>query len=287
MLALALSLAIFQNLPEEVSIRGKTADSEIVIRANSRFAGAIYSLTWRGKEFLDSADHGRELQSASNFDSGTAITNETFNPTEAGSMNDGAGQSSSSRLLRMVARGNRLETRTQMAFWLDPTQQSNGQPAKNRTVLSNHILSKRVTIGHQNNPRHIRYEVTFKLPPDEAHTRAVFESLTGYMPPEFSEFWRFDPKSKTLVALSDGPGEQSDPVVFSTKDGAFAMGIYTPDVRTKGYGRWRFAAERVVKWNCVFRATAPIAGKQFSFVHDLSVGTLAEVESDLRAWSRQ
>jgi len=74
------------------SIRGRCGDSDIVITTTARLAGAIHSLTWNGKEFIDSADHGRQLQSASNFDAGSAFTSETFNPTEAGSMHDGPGE---------------------------------------------------------------------------------------------------------------------------------------------------------------------------------------------------
>ncbi|MFX7820800.1 hypothetical protein ABTK26_21005, partial [Acinetobacter baumannii] len=76
----------------------------------------IHSLTWNGKEFIDSADHGRQLQSAINLDCGKAIRAETFNPTEAGSRRDGAGPTSSSRLLKLSAKGNTLETLSRMAF---------------------------------------------------------------------------------------------------------------------------------------------------------------------------
>ena len=128
-------------------IRAKAGASEIVITTTSRLAGAIHSLTWGGKEFVDSADHGRQIQSASNLDAGTPILAETFNPTEAGSRRDGAGATSSSRLLALTARGNVLESKTQMAFWLAPGEKSGGHPAKNTTVLSKHLLAKRVTIG--------------------------------------------------------------------------------------------------------------------------------------------
>ena len=76
------------------TIRAMARNSEIVITTTSRLAGAIHSLTWNGYEFIDSADHGRQLQSASNFDAGLPLTAETFNPTEAGSRMDGAGRTS-------------------------------------------------------------------------------------------------------------------------------------------------------------------------------------------------
>ena len=116
-------------------IRAPAGRSEIVITTTSRLAGAIHSLTWNGKEFIDSADHGRQLQSAANFDLGKPFFPEVFNPTEAGSRADGAGERSSSRLLKLSARGRVLETTTQMAFWLAPGEESEGHLAYNEKEI--------------------------------------------------------------------------------------------------------------------------------------------------------
>jgi len=272
-------------------IRSKFGDSEIVITTTSRLAGAIHSVTWNGREFINSFDHGRQLQSASNFEAGGKFEPETFNPTEAGSMHDGRGPTSTSRLLHLIARGNQLQTTTQMAFWLRPDEKSLGNPARNTQVLSNHLLTKRVTIGYGEMPNVIAYDVTFSLPLGEKHKYAQFEVVTGYMPPEFSEFWTYDPAGG-LQELSDGPGEQSRPVILATEDGKYAMGVYSlpfqlnePGIRVTGpgYGRFRFKAEKVVKWNSVFRLTSdedlPAADHTFrSFV---VLGTRDIVRSSL------
>ena len=92
----------------EAQIRAKAGPSEIVITTTSRLAGAIHSLTWNGREFIDSADHGRQLQSAVNFDAGSRIRGETYNPTEAGSRFDGAGPKSTSVLRALHAKENML-----------------------------------------------------------------------------------------------------------------------------------------------------------------------------------
>ncbi len=275
-----------QGISGDAVVRGRTGDSEIVIATTSRCAGAIHSLTWRGREFLDSFDHGRQLQSASNFDAGSEMAAETYNPTEAGSSIDGVGPTSSSRLLRLRARDNRLETTSQMAFWLPPGGRSGANQAKNKVVLSNHLLSKRVVIGALGRPHLISYDVTFTLPKDEKHSAAVFESLTGYMPPEFSRFWAFNPVTRALRSLSDGPGEQPFPVVLATEDGAHAMGIYSPEKQQKGYGRWRFVPERVVKWNCVFRVDRPRPGGKYKYRHFVAVGTLAQVRDEIARLAR-
>lgn len=270
------------------SIRGRFRDSDIVITTTERLAGAIHSLTWNGKEFIDSADHGRQLQSASNFDAGSAFTGETFNPTEAGSMHDGAGEYSTSRLLHYQARNNQLQTTSQMAFWLRPDEFSAGQPAKNTTEISNHLLTKRVTIGYRNLPNVIQYDVTFGVPIGESHQYAQFEALTGYMPAEFSQFVAFDALSGQFLPLSDGPGEQNHPVALSTVDGNFAMGVYAPaqpsaGFENAGYGRWKFGPQRVVKWNCVFRIrdASGIAAADYSYHLFVILGTLEDVRVGL------
>ena len=273
----------------DTTIRAKAGDSEIVITTTARLAGAIHSLTWNGREFVNSSDHGRQIQSASNFDAGTPFTPETFNPTEAGSVQDGAGPKSSSRLLHLVAKGHELQTTNQMAFWLTPDGQSQGHPAKNSTMLSDHLLTKRVRIGYKQLPHVIQYDVTFSVPVGEKHSYAQFEAVTGYMPAEFETFWKFNPQSRELEPLDDGPGEQPHPVVLATASGSHAMGVFSPDQPSRGfenagYGRFRFRNEKVVKWNCVFRLrdeTNGIAPGNYSFRNFVVVGELATVKASL------
>lgn len=287
--ACTLRTAAAQEVPSgDAVIRRAAGDSEIVITTTDRLAGAIGSLTWNGREFIDAADHGRELQSASNFDAGGRIRAETFNPTEAGSRHDGAGDESSSRLLHLIAEDDVLQTTTQMAFWLTPNEASLGNPAKNTTVVSNHLLTKRVQIGEPF-PQAISYDVTFHVPVGEHHTQAVFEVVTGYMPVEFETFWAFDPETRELQPLSDGPGEQPYPVVLATADGEYAMGCVavealTPGAVGPGYGRFRFERERVVKWNCVYRyfADEGIEPGEYAFRTIVLVGDLETVEGMLQ-----
>lgn len=271
-------------------IRGRASGSEIRITTTDRLAGAIDSLRWNGREFIDSYDHGRQLQSAASFDKGdaTPFWAECFNPTEAGARADGTGNTSSSRLLAFHAEGSELRSTTQMAFWLAPGETSAGRPALNDTILSRHLVSKRVHIGHRKQPHVIEYEVTFTVPQGERHTYAQFEALTGYMPAEFQRFWTFQPVSGNLEALDDGPGEQPQPVVFSTEDGHYAMGIYSPDqpshgYEQAGYGRFRFPEARVVKWNCVFRIrqSQGINAGKYRFTLYVIVGTLEQVRHSL------
>lgn len=285
-----MALADEPSLPPraDLSIRRVAGNSEIVITTTSRLAGAVHSLTWNGQEFINSADHGRQLQSASSFSSDGKHWAEAFNPTEAGSRDDGAGPASTSRLLHSIATDAAFQTTTQMAFWLSPDQKSEGHPAINTTKLSNHLLTKRVQIGLPDLQQVIRYDVTFNVPLNERHTFAQFEALTGYMPEEFRSFWTFRPQTGELQPISDGPGEQPFPIVLSTESGGHAMGIYSPQqpsagFENAGYGRWRFERERVVKWNTVFRQRHAdgIEAGEYAFRNFVVVGDRETVRTSL------
>jgi len=111
---------VFGDMPPHGNavIHRKAGPSEIVITTTNRLAGAIDSLTWNGKEFIDSFDHGRQLQSAAsfNFRATDPFWAERYNPIEAGSQSDGVGKTSSSKLLSLHAQGAELQTTSRMAF---------------------------------------------------------------------------------------------------------------------------------------------------------------------------
>ena len=152
------------------------------------------------------------------------------------------------------------------------------------------MLSKHVRIGYKKLANVIEYVVTFAVPKGEHHNYAQFEALTGYMPAEFSKFWKLMPTTGRLEPLDDGPGEQARPVVLSTENGTHAMGVFSPDqpspsYKDAGYGRWRFQAEKVVKWNCVFRVRDPkgIADGEYRYRVFVAVGTLEDVRQSLNS----
>jgi hypothetical protein len=292
---LAATSAVAAGLPNgDSQIRAQAGKSEIVIRTTAGMAGAIQSLTWDGVEFINCTDHGRELQSACSFDNSPSANPETFNPTEAGSRDDSAQPTTTSRLLEIVAAGNHLKTRTQMAFWLAPGERSEGQLARNTNLLSDYVLTKDVRIGFGRWPQALDYRVTFNVPTDARHVSAQFEALTGYMPPEFDTFWQFNSQSGKLERLSDGPGEIDNPVVLATADERYAMGIYAPpqthgETTGPGYGRWRFADAKVVKWNCAFRVhdSTMIRTGDYSYRMLVPFGSVEDVESMLREWNHE
>lgn len=275
------------------SIRSTVFGSELAISTTARLAGAIGSLTFRGKEFINQDDHGRELQSASSFDG----LGECLNPTEAGSDTDGSGSISTSQLLGYSASENVLKTSTRMSYWLTANQdysyQNNGQgcgnnsnikKAQHSANLSEDMLLKQVKIGFANQPNVIEYLVTFRVA--QSHQSAVFEALTGYLSRDFSTFWTYDPNTNQINSLSSQAGEQALPVILSTGDHNYAMGIYSPDLpqaqfSSVGYGRFNFFEYNTMKWNAVYRVIPAPAG-DYNYRQYVVVGNLSEVQSAMK-----
>jgi hypothetical protein len=277
-----------------VQLAGVFDGSPFSITMESRSGSAISSLRWRDKEFINSFDHGRELQSAVSFNG----WGECFNPTEAGSARDGTGDTTTSVLNRLNVTGKFVISASRMAFWLAPGTTSPGCPpgilAINPASVSDVVLAKTVRIAAAGVPNAIDHSVTFRVP--RAYKSAVFAALTAYMPPEFNRFWTFDPASAMLTPLSAGPGEQGLPVILSTSDGNYAFGVYSADLPQKkwprvGYGRWDFTymkapGSATVKWNCVFRESDLIAG-DYKYKCTSVFGTLSDVEAGIAALYRK
>jgi hypothetical protein len=93
-------MTLLTNSPKTIGVKpnanakisAQVGPSPLVISTTERLAGAIDSLTWNGKEFINSWDHGRQLQTAAFIEK----FGECYNPTEAGSSSDGTGPTSSS-----------------------------------------------------------------------------------------------------------------------------------------------------------------------------------------------
>lgn len=289
-----LALAQAPVVSGDAEVSGLVGGKPLVIRTTSRLAGAIDSVKWDGVEFIDSHDHGRQLQSAVNADVDGVFHVECYNPTEAGSVADALGPKSTSRLEFLSAKDGVLETRTRMAYWLAPGMRSHGEPAQNTVPLSEHVLTKRVRIGRPGMDHVIDYKVTFAVPGDRPHRYLQFEALTGYMPPSFSEEFRFDAKASALVALPRKNGEVREPIVLSTPSGSHAMGVFTPDRPPAGqppvgYGRFFFERDKVAKWNCVFRLrqAEPIKPGDYSFQLYVVIGTREDCRRSLAALAQE
>jgi len=265
----------------DITLSVPAQSSEIVLQTCSRFSGAVCSIAYRGKEHIDTRDHGRLLQSASSFDG----YGECYNPTEGGAERDS--WSSTSMLKAARAENNQIWTLTDMAFWLRPSQhyprgcgkRKQITRAVNAIAVSGHLLEKRVSVGLSGFPNVIEHRVTYYVPTHFSH--GVFEASTGYMPKDFSLALYFDPAGGTESDPGNRQGEQALPVILATPDRQYAMGVYSPDLPQNGLGYGRFTFPDVVKWNCVFRENNVKPGT-YTYRCLLVVGSVAEVQDTLR-----
>ncbi len=288
-----------------------------------RFGGAVSSLNWNGKEFINIHDHGRQLQSAMQVDG----YKECNNPTEAGSEHDGTGSRSSSVMTGFAKQApNVMLTQANMAYWNWRGVTGacvRGKDPRVNQPLSNHLLNKRIQIGEFDDPRLIKYDVQFQHPAGSYNESLTYEFLTGYLTPEFIQYSYILPNgglrmvdaSSNINISGNGfpPGSfQSrpagkghyDPIILSNASGSHAMGVYVPRsqlVNCKsnfhGYGMYYFNlggsgpnAAGTAKWSLAVDDSARsscIRNNTRSFVVYLAVGTLAEVhQSIVRAMGR-
>jgi hypothetical protein len=279
--ALALAVITAAAHARDLAIAQPALDSEIVLKACDRFAGAVCSITFRGREHIDRKDHGRLLQSASFFDRYA----ECYNPTEGGSQRDR--RRSSSVLAAASVEGNRLWTLTHMAHWLKPLEdyppgcgrvRSDVKRSVNTEVLSGHFLEKRITVGLPDFPNVIEHRVTYHVP--KAYGFGIFEASTGYMPREFSLALFFDPATGRESDPGAQRGGQTLPVILATPDRRHAMGVYSPELPRDGFGYARYVFPDVMKWNCVFRENNVEPGA-YRYRCYVALGTVDEVKETI------
>lgn len=294
---LALAALLAASAPataRDVSIQRPVFGSTLKVSVHpDRHAGAIDSLVFRNVQYVDNADHGRQLQTAIQADN----LGECFNPTEAGSRDDGARRGTSSIATSASNAGNVLATVTRPAFWLLPgqyhghacSQFRDEQSAQNQTVLSDYTISRTTRFYGKAIPNLLLINVSIRFP--EARRSASIEAMTGYLPAGFDRFFAYNLATHRLRPLSARPEPQTgpDPIIIATADSRSAMGVFSPAIRPgrAGYYAWfAFPSEGTSKWSCVF-GTAPItAGQTLRFQCPIAVGTVAEVTAALDGYAR-
>ena len=208
---------------------------QLSVSISSKFAGAISSIKWGDKEFINDWDHGRQLQMNAQFFNRACC----YNPYEGGSFEDGKGPTSTSKVLSLTASGNRLETTTQMAwnekeFNLHPTAaDSCADPAQWLPVtpytspLSNYKIHKTVTIGFASIPNVI--EILYELLVPEPVLKGS-NNPTAVVNYDFSSMRSWDVVSKDYRNVRALAGVDDRIKVVSTPDGSQAMAWYAPEL---------------------------------------------------------
>jgi alpha-tubulin suppressor-like RCC1 family protein len=222
----------------------------LTIRTSSAFAGAISSMRWRNKEFVNTWDHGREFTTA--FSAFNRF--ECYNAYETGSLADDQKPTSSAKLLSLSVSGNTLDTNCQMCWYTNSHAASPGDhcgdPAnwlpcpQYNGPLSDYLIHKNVKIGYAGMPNVIEYLTDLWIP--EVAKKGELQTVVAVLPYEFANLRNYDVVSKTYRKVRAFGGEDDSVKVLATADGAYALGYYSPEqlqpyATEFGGFRWGFA----------------------------------------------
>ncbi len=274
-------------------IAGVVDGDPVTLRVDARFGGAVGSLTWRGQEFLNIYDHGRQISYAWHLND----HGECLNPTEPGAAQDFFLQSSTTEVHEICSDApNRLSTRISPAFWTQPGQTAfcdNGTlEAINTELVSGDILEKVTQIGYEGIENVIVFDSVITLQEDHDLLRA--EVPTAYLTGEFTARYRFDPRDGSLTPVIESmelvaPWSFVDtsnlPAVLATEDGEFALGAFTGDqgaVFQMLYYESLNPFDATNKWNIIFSVEPAPAGS-YEFRTFAVIGTLEQVHAGLMA----
>lgn len=244
------------------SIYGTMNGDPVQIRVSPQYGAAITSLKFRGQEFVNNHDHGRQFQLAAQFHG----FGECYNPTEAGARSDDS-TTSSSHILELSTYNNMLWTRSNPAFWIPPGQLSEyctttllgdrvrpNAEAKNTTAVSNYEFRKFVEIGYAGISNVVHCYTQINVPTAQAESQTISsENLSGAgiqesplsltMPSTFQTFWKYDVYNKVWHPIDTSPSSQEqhwqilctvaeipDPNHVGEPGFGIAMGIYAPEI---------------------------------------------------------
>jgi alpha-tubulin suppressor-like RCC1 family protein len=287
----------------DATITGAVLGNTLTLKTSTQFGAGISSIVWRGKEFVNNYDHGRQFSTNASFFN----RYECYNAYETGSKEDGQKTTSSARVLSLNASGNTLNSSTQMCWYLSTIYPRDGYgdecgdpayylPAPPYTgPLSNYILHKTVTIGFAGISNVIEYLDVLTIP--EVVQKGVIQ-MTIVLPWDFSTLLTYDIFSKGYRPIHTYGGEDEAVKVVTTADGNYAMGYYTPELLqpygTGGDGgyRWGLVPPDPVHYPDPTFACAGLGG-EFRFESSgpankanrsyFVVGNLEEVRSGLSA----
>lgn len=259
-----------------------------VIQVEYRNAGAITSLTWNGKQFVDSHDKGRLIQFAAFLN----LAGECLNPTEAGA-GVNPPNTTSSVLLDFRAGNEFIYTKINPAFWLTPSQAAStcGSTPHNTTTTWAGTFEKTISWSGQ------VFTFDEKVTAPASLTSMVAET-TGYLAGDMTNSWAYDPirnlispivryQTTSITWAVFKEAYSFLPVIMSTPDGAYAMGVYQPpisgfnsgnaDYRVYSFQNFTDGQPDSVKWSSDRVLGGSPAGS-YSFRTYFVVGTLADVQ---------
>ncbi len=279
---------------------GAIANSSLRVGFSKLFAGGIYSIKYKGREFINNYDHGRSLSYAWTYDG----KGECDNPTENGSHRDYRGSTSSSLLKSFSGSGSSWSSINQPAFWLAPGDKEGYCPAgavnANTEVVSRDLMEKKVSFGRFGaNTIDMEALITTNRKSDLMQ----LELPTAYLNEDFKRFYTLDlqvanwPVKELAFKRDPSTGspfvETYAPVIQATDDGNFAFAMVLEDSSAPGsfslpwYVAYNFyhpmsRANSTMKSSTAMRARNLTAGSRINSHAHLFVGSLSEVSNAIR-----
>lgn len=276
--------------------------SKISIKSNRVAGGALWELSWNGKQFVNNLDYGRLIQASMNLGSGAL-------PTEGGDKQANA-NSNFSHGSPLIEAYNSATTQVTTAVpleWFNQTFNSTGN-VHDLIIYKNFKLGKKITLDPSLNlggfnylvPQIAKYVTTFYTP--SSLSGVHIEIPTGYLNTEFSRFFEIDATQSNLntglteVFLNVNESKQSPSynaggLVIATQDLSYAMGIYINIPVSKSvdndpnsiyyFRNWRFGD--TVKWS--LGRYGNISAGSHEYTSYIIVGTLDNVRNAMRSLS--
>jgi len=274
----------------------------IGIKSNRVAGGSIWELSWNGKQFVNTSDYGRLIQSSMNLGDGAL-------PTEGGDKHFSANSSfcHGSPLIEAYNSGSTQVTTAVPLEWHNEMFNSTGN-IHDLIIYKDFKLGKVITLdptlslGAFNylKPQIAKYVTTFSTPVNLSDVH--IEIPTGYLNMEFSRFFEIDATNSNLnaglteVLLNENESQQSPfhdagGIVLATQNLDYAMGIYINIVNSKStdddpnsiyyFRNWRF--NDTSKWSA--GRYGDISAGAHQYTSYIIVGTLDDVRTAMRALS--
>jgi hypothetical protein len=217
---------------QQVEQSAAQEQEDISIGIDENYGGAVTSLIYNGKEYVNNEDHGRQIQTTVALEG----YGECLMPTEAG--NDEDQGASTTRFLGSQTSGNITTTSANPAYWLKAGKAKGNSAcgrgatgAVNTTDISDLLLEKRITEGVFGLPNVVEYKVNWT--PDQTYDVFDLEAVTAYLKKDFNKISTYNPANNQESQMNPGhSGENTqDPLIFSTEDGNYALGIINKEMK--------------------------------------------------------
>lgn len=202
----------------------------LTITTSSQFAGAVDGVYFNGCNFVNNYDHGRQIQTAS-WDRGMGEAN---NPNEAGWHKDR--DVTSSRLLSLDADSSSIATVVHPAYYLRNGETSPFSPKEitfpppaGATFSKDPYFSKKIQVNVNGDPQ--VFSILTQMHIMTPLTSTIFQPSFVALNREFSAFYELgDDFVYKPITYNKRPTARTRPVILSTVDGRYAMGVYSPSL---------------------------------------------------------